>query len=170
MWNPFKAVGDLVSRVGEGIGKVASAVGEGISRATEAVVDAVKAPFETKEQPSAPPPAPSAPPETAAPPAPPTGGGDEPMLPPSMVGGGEGGATEISGEAEEELQAARDNFISDQDLGPGAMDFLMSPNFAQIFEGYITGSGFDLDQWMGGMSNVRDITIKDIGDGMIEVS
>jgi len=169
MWNPFRAVGDF-------IGRVSGAVSGGIGKATEVIVDAVKSPFGGREAPSpeqppsAPPEQPLAPPEpTSLPPAPPTD--YEPMLPPSMVGGGEyGGTGEVSGESEEQLAGARDGFVSDQSLGPDALNWLEAPNFSDLFNQYVTGAGFAPDQWIAGMRDVRNVSITDIGDGMIEVS
>ena len=166
MWNPFKAVGDF-------IGRVSGAVSGGIRKATEAIVDVVRAPFGGREEastPSAPPEQPLAPPEpTALPPAPSTD--YEPMLPPSMVGGGEyGGTTEISGESEAELGGAVSEFDAGGITSPDAVNWLEAPNFIDIFNQYTTGAGFAPDQWIGGMKDARNFEIKDIGDGMIEVS
>jgi|SRR5579859_917809 len=69
-----------------------------------------------------------------------------------------------------EVSFDADFIIGDYDLGtrsPSAIfygddaaAFLDNPSYSAVFDSYVTGSGFSLQQWINGMGSVSNFTIK----------
>lgn len=183
MFNPFKAVGNAIASAGRGIAGAGRAVGKFVSK-----------PFTREKAPSRPP-TPSRPPAapkaptrvmpTVTPPAAPPAAAPGKKLPPSMVRGTRGAAGGRTGGmiADDAILGADSDQVKDlleavkefesehivQGLNRSALNFLDHPSFNAIFDKYTTGSGFSTDQWVGGMSNVRNIRIDRIADGHVHV-
>lgn len=199
-FNPFRAIGNAVSKATSAVGNIASRAGNAVSSATSKVVSSVthvvKLPFVSKEEkreqaPKEPkqraprqrreptsvstPPAPAPAPEPAPPPVQAETPPAPKKLPRSMFTPTVSDERVLGIDSDEEraLNEKVSQYILDyglNDLGESARNFLLIPSFLAIFERYTSGSGFTPGQWLEGMHDVRNIRINPTGDGRIEIS
>lgn len=179
MWNPFKAIGRGISAAGKGIAKAVTAPARLFKREKPAA-----RPSTPVKQPAAPKEGTRVMPTVHAPAKEPAK--QERRLPPSMGRGPsvikqpehaagmaiDEGILGADSDQERALTEAVKEFESEHSLlglNKTALAFIDHPSFAAIFDRYSTGSGFSTEQWVGGMSNVRNVRIDKIADGRIHI-